>query len=345
MVAWPSGAQIHLDELMREKMKKLLLASTALVTSAGIAAAEVSVVGSAEVGIFQNENASGDGSSGDLEKVRVFTDIDVTFAMSGEADNGLSFGATIDLDELDGDGDTSDAARMPDANMFLAFGPARLSIGDTDSAFDARLTEVAVGGAINDDHTVHPGYNGNSALDEAYGGQEIRLDYTFDAFTGSISVSPDRNATDFDMAWAIGASYSTELAGLDLSLGLGYIEVDEASALYDSIIGVSVATTFDNGLSATLNFSSWSDDSSNGADDATHYAIGLGYTMNALTLGLNYGEYDVDDNFAADSSGYGFTANYDLGGGLEAQLGYGGGDIDGAADYEDTFSLGLSMSF
>lgn len=326
-------------------MKKLLLASTALVATAGIAAAEVTITGSAELGIFQNENASGDGSSGDLEKTRVFTDIDVTFSMTGEADNGLSFGATIDLDELDGDGDTSDAARMPDSNMFLAFGPARLTVGDTDSAFDARLTETAIGGAINDDHTVHPGYSGNSELDEAYGGQEIRFDYSFDAFTGSISVSPDRNATDFDVAWAIGASYSTELAGLDLGVGIGYQEVDEAAALYDSRIGLSLSTTFDNGLRAIVNFTNWSDDSSGGADDATHYAIGLGYTMNALTVGLNYGEFDFDDDFAADSSGYGLTVNYDLGGGLEAQLGYGGGDIDGAADYEDTFSLGVSMSF
>ena len=264
--------------------------------------------------------------------------------MTGETDGGLAFGATIDLDEATG-ADQTDAARLPDATIFMSYGAMRLTVGDTDSAFDARLTEVAVGGAINDDHTVHPGYNGNSALDEAYGGQEIRFDYTFDAFTGSISVSPDRNATDFDTAFALGVSYNAELAGLDLGLGLGYIQVDEASSLYDSIIGLSVGTTFDNGLSATVNFSNWSDDSSGGADDATHYAIGFGYTMNALTLGLNYGEYDVDDAFGNDSSGYGFTANYDLGGGMEAQLGYGGGDIDGVADYEDTFSLGVSMSF
>ena len=330
-------------------MKKLLLASTALVATAGIAAAEVSIVGTAELGIFQNENASGDGSSGDLEKVRVFSDIDVTFAMTGEADNGLSFGATIDLDEAfdDGfsDGDVNDPATQPDSSIFLAFGPARLTVGDTDSAFDARLTETAIGGAINDDHTVHPGYSGNSELDEEYGGQEIRLDYSFDAFTGSLSVSPDRNDTDFDMSWSVGVSYTAELAGLDLGLGLGYQEVDEAATLYDQRIGLSVSTTFANGIQAILNFTNWSDDSSNGADDATHYAIGLGYTMNALTVGVNYGEFDFDDDFADDASGFGVAVNYDLGGGLEAQLGYGGGDIDGAADYEDTFSLGLSMSF
>ncbi len=326
-------------------MKTLLLASTALVATAGLAAAEVRLIGTAELGIFQNENGSGDASSGDLSKVRVFSDIDVTFAMTGEADNGLSFGASIDIDEVGiGDPNIDDAARLPDATIFLAFGPARLTVGDTDSAFDARLTETAIGGAINDDHTVHPGFNGNSSLDEIYGGQEIRLDYTFDAFTGSVSVSPDRNATDFDMAFALGASYNVELAGLDLGLGFGYQKVDEAAALYDTLVGLSASTTFANGITAILNYTHMSDDTSGGADDGSHYGIGLGYTMNALTLGVNYGEYDFDDAFAADRSGFGLAANYDLGGGLTAMLGYGGGDIDGGT-YEDTFSLGLSMSF
>ena len=325
-------------------MKTLLLASTALVATAGIAAAEVSISGSAELGIFQNENGSGDGSTGDLSKVRVFTDMDVTFSMSGETDGGLSFGASIDLDEALGP-DQTDAARLPAATMFLAYGPMRLTVGDTDSAFDARLTETAVGGAINDDHTVHPGYNGNSGLDEVYGGQEIRLDYSFDAFTGSISVSPDRNATDFDLAYALGVSYNMDLTGLTLGLGFGYQKVDEAAALYDTRVGLSAATTFGNGLQAILNYTIVSDDSTGGADDGSHWAIGLGYTMNALTVGVNYGEFDVDDAFGADSSGFGVAVNYDLGGGLVAQLGYGAGDIDGAADYEDTFSLGVAMSF
>ena len=324
-------------------MKTLLLASTALVATAGFAAADVSVSGLAEMGIFKNENASGDASTGDLEKVRVFTDIDVTFSMSGETDGGLSFGASIDLDEAISP-DQTDAARLPNATMFMAYGPMRLTVGDTDSAFDARLTETAIGGAINDDHTVHPGYNGNSGLDEIYGGQEIRLDYSFDSFTGSISVSPDRNATDFDTAFALGASYNMDLAGLTLGLGFGYQKVDEAAALYDTRIGLSAATTFGNGLQAIVNYTHMTDDSDNGADNGSHYAIGLGYTMNALTLGVNYGEFDVDDAFGADSSGYGITANYDLGGGLQAQFGYGGGDIDGG-NYEDTFSLGVAMSF
>ncbi|MBN7785396.1 porin [Ponticoccus gilvus] len=330
-------------------MKNILFATTALVAVAGAAAAEVTITGSAELGLVQNENGSGDFYTGDLSETQVFTDIDVTFTMTGEADNGLTFGATIDLDEVNDecgpttcDADTNNSSRLPDANMFLAYGAARLTVGDTDSAFDARLTETNLaGGTLNDDETVHPGWNGHSSFDEFYGGQEIRFDYTFDAFTMSVSTSPDSSKT-FDPSYAVGVSYNADLAGLNLALGLGYIQVDEAAAGYDSELGVSVATTFDNGLQAVLNYSKMSDDSSGGLDDGNHWGVGVAYTMNALTLAANYGEYDFD---GGDSSGYGLVANYDFGGGLVGQFGYGAGEFSGPATYEDTWSLGLSMSF
>ena len=313
-------------------MKKFLFATTAMVAVAGAASAEVGVSGFAEFGIFEDDNTFTTGQT--------HTDIDVTFSMSGEADNGLTFGATIDLDEIDGDGDTSNDTQMPDANMFLAFGPARLTVGDTDSAFDARLNEVAIGDSIRDDHTIHPGYNGNSALDEAVDSQVVRFDYTFDAFVASVSVNSDDTGV-LDPTYAIGFSWATDLAGLRLGLGLGYISADEAAAAMDEMIGLSVATTFDNGLRAILNYSDMSDNSAGGAD-GSHYAIGLGYSSGALTVGANYGVYDTDG--VGESSGYGLAVNYDLGGGLVAQLGWGGGDPL-VGTYEDTYSLGLAMSF
>ena len=83
-------------------------------------------------------------------------------------------------------------------------------------------------------------------------------------------------------------------------------------------------------------------DNSAGGGDGSHYAIGLGYSSGALTIGANYGVYDFDG--AGEDSGYGLAVNYDLGGGLVAQLGWGGGDPL-VGTYEDTYSLGLAMSF
>ena len=104
-------------------MKAILFATTALVATAGIAAAEVSLTGSAEMGIM-----GGDGIADQFH-----TDIDVTFGMSGEADNGLSFGASVDLDESIGDSAeqgggesqaTRDDSQHGGATMFVAYGGA-----------------------------------------------------------------------------------------------------------------------------------------------------------------------------------------------------------------------------
>ncbi len=75
-------------------MKKVLLASTALVMTAGVAAAQgVELSGYAEIGVKGTEDNFG-------RSTEVFHhDFDVKITLSGETDNGLTFGATIDLDE------------------------------------------------------------------------------------------------------------------------------------------------------------------------------------------------------------------------------------------------------
>ena len=71
-------------------MKKILFATTALVATAGVASAEIALSGMAEMGIYNPNTETAD--------TQFFTDIDVTFTMTGESDNGLTFGASIDID-------------------------------------------------------------------------------------------------------------------------------------------------------------------------------------------------------------------------------------------------------
>ncbi|KNG93507.1 porin [Pseudaestuariivita atlantica] len=317
-------------------MKTVLFATTALVASAGIAAAQgVELSGSAEMGIV------GGDAYGDV--TQFWTDIDVTFSMSGETDNGLSFTASVDLDETDSDNVPSAAGggmTQGGETISISAGGATLTMGDTDGAFDAALTEVAIGGAIDDAHTAHSGYTGNGGFDGTYDGQIARFSYAFEGFVGHISAEMDDTGT-LDPVWGIGVAYTAELAGLDLGIGLGYQTTDDLF-VYDEIMGISVSTTFDNGLQAILNYSQASD-SNTGAADVTHMAIGLGYTMNALTIGVNYGQFDTP---AGDFSGFGLAVNYDLGGGAAIQFGY--SDSDAPAPFisrGDQFSLGVAMSF
>lgn len=377
-------------------MKKILFATTALVASAGIASAQgVEVSGSAEVGIvggerrattFQDEGVS-----------QLWTDVEVLFTLTGEADNGLTYGAKIDLDEAMNANGTDDGG----ASLFLAFAGARLDLGDTDGAFDAALTEVAAAtpGTIDDTETAYFGYSGNSGLDAQYDNQIARFSYSFDAFTGYLSTEIDDNG-QYEPVYGVGFSYAGNMAGFNLGVGVGYQHGDEdnadaTTAAADAIvmgpdgifgddpatvgidesaddatndltvlerafttpeaeeaIGVSLSVGTDNGFIGILNYSETEYGDLGGVvgdERERHSAIGLGYNMNALSLGVSYSEFD--NRFGIDgleANGYAVSTNYDLGGGLTAQAGYSQGEftMDGGDELErDSYSVGLSMSF
>jgi outer membrane protein OmpU len=316
-------------------MKKILFATTALVATAGVAAADVSLSGFAEMGIA---------GGSELDANLLHTDIDVTFKLSGEADNGLTFGASIDLDEEGGFGADNGG---PEA-VFVAYGGMKLTMGDTDGAFDAAMQEVGYGGAIRDDHTSHAGYNGNAGLDGTYDGQIATAAYTSDAFTGYLSVEMDDTGNG-DVVWGLGAKYSAN----GITVGVGTQSVNDTAfvatvAVPDpiasaSVTGVSLTYTM-SGLTAGINYSMFSGETLGGVDvDGTHVGIGASYTMNALTIAANYGQFGGDFD---EDSGFGLAVNYDLGGGLEAQLGYGSSRFEDPATADaSTWSLGLAMSF
>ncbi|MDX1782410.1 MAG: porin, partial [Thalassovita sp.] len=78
-------------------MKTILFATTALVASAGIAAADISFSGSAEAGIAQGLwDDDGDSATARVEITDVYSFAKLVATMSGESDNGISFGASID---------------------------------------------------------------------------------------------------------------------------------------------------------------------------------------------------------------------------------------------------------
>lgn len=356
-------------------MKKILFATTALVATAGFASADVTgsgpgtidITGSAEIGViggnrYTHINTGMPPAAGPARDAspEFWTDVEVTFAMTGEADNGLTFGATVQLDEAPGPHARDDDG----ATWFIAFGNARLDMGDTDGALDWAMQETnIVGGSIDDSETFQPGFNGNAGLDGQEDGQVARFTYTFGDFAVAMSAevddSPNVNVPGFKddgTVWGIGGTYSGDLGGVTLGVGLGYQTQENRGDIW----GISVDAAMTNGISAVVNYSEFSPDSNIKTaafnDTVTHWGIGVGYTMNALSIGVNYGEYDnalafdaaaraFGNNFS--SKGYGIVANYDLGGGLVAQAGVGIGEWDNGvrtSDF-DSYSLGLAMSF
>ena len=317
-------------------MKKILLTTTAMVAFAGAASAEVSLSGYAEMGIIG-------GSAAGFE-TQFHNDIDVKFTLSGETDNGLTFGATIDLDEVTNVGDDNGIPNTGnDSSVFISGGFGTITMGDTDGAFDWAMQEVGdnVANAIADDHTAHAGFNGNSA-DGAYDGQVLRYDNTFGDFGVAISAEMDDTGVG-STSWGLGVKYNASLGGVDLGLGLAYHDYD-----VDSAWGLSVDAKFGNGFRAILNYSDLGDTDGGGVGE-THTGIGLGYTSGAVSVEANYGIYDEGTN---EQSGIGLAVNYDLGGGAVVMAGYGDSDCNlggsgpvyGCAD-ESTWSIGLGLSF
>jgi len=308
-------------------MKKVLFTTTALVAFAGAASADVTLSGSAEMGLVSGDRY-GIGSS-----VQYHNDIDIKFSLSGETDGGLTFGATIDLDETGGLG-TGVGNTGNKSSVFISGNFGTVTLGDTDGALDWAMQEVGVGSAIADDHTTHVGYNGNSGFDGAYGGQVLRYDNTFGDFGVALSANIDDTGAG-STAWGIGVKYNTALGGVDLGLGLGY---QDRGA--DDIWGVSVDAKFAGGFRAILNYS----DATIAAVNATHTGLGLAYTANALTVSANYGEYDVA---GVKIDGYGLAVNYDLGGGAVIMAGYGSDVRDATVANPNgaSWSLGLGLSF
>ncbi|MEM9524808.1 MAG: porin [Pseudomonadota bacterium] len=325
-------------------MKKILFTSTALVASAGIAAAEVKITGSAKMGIAEG----GEFHDGGLS---FFQDVDVTFTMSGETDGGLAFGVSVDLDEAQDDiplagtdendafDDTSEDGGVA---VFISGGLGTLTMGDTDGAMDWALTEggnVNNPGTLRDDETAYEAYRG-SYLDGVYDGQVVRYDNTFGDFGVALSFEMD-DAGDNDPGYALGVKYNLELGGTTIALGAGYQTATQNIAgtpVEATAIGLSATATLFDGLSAGLGYTLYEDVDGAGID-ASHIQLGVGYKIGALGLHANYSDYDSDSN-VFDEDGFGLAASYDLGGGAAIHAGYGVNETE-----DDIYSLGLAMSF
>ncbi len=329
-------------------MKNVLFATTALIATAGIASAEVSLSGSAEMGIIggRSDITNVAGNNNDTSTADQFhTDIDVTFTLSGESDNGITFGATIDLDEEGGFANTNGG---PEA-VFISGDFGTLTMGDTDGALDKAVAETDLIGDISDASTtlsvVSMGF-----MDGLADGQVARYDYSVAGFGLSLSAETDDTGVA-DTTWGFGVTYS--VAGFDF--GAGYQGGEVATTTTRTLVagtnyegwGVSAGTNLA-GVDLVANYAEMITNVDGALDQVSAaYNIAGVYTMDALSMGLNASETHIDG--VSTTHAFGLAANYDLGGGLVLMAGYGEQlvDVNGVSgdDATNLYSLGLSMSF
>jgi outer membrane protein OmpU len=325
-------------------MKKVLFATTALVATAGVASADITLSGSAEMGVFGgNAYASTAGVNTETQvETQYHTDIDVTFSMSGTTDAGLEFGASIDLDETSA-GTAFAPATQGGETIYIKGAFGTLTMGDTDGALDARTAEAPGGsGSIGDlgDTFAH---GANVGLDGLLDGQIARYDTpSMNGLVASVSHMIDDTGT-LDPVTGIGLSFT---AG-NVNLGVGYQGGESAAGVDASATAFSVGTTLG---AATIGALYVSNDRDNWAETQEDLSVGVTYVVGAYTFGGQIGQTsNLVGNSALDVSSVGITGGYDLGGGAKVLAGYRNTELDvlnsALTIGVNQWDLGLSFSF
>ena len=269
-------------------MKKVLLTTTALVMTAGVAAADVSFSGSAKL-----KYGNWDGAA--AESWSSTTDLGVS--MSGEA-SGISYTASISIDETDSAtaADIGGAITMSGSGLTLTY--------DADGEMDA-------GGASDE----------LGDLQFAYAGGGISASYTEDTSAGLSEIKVGYTAGDLTVGYATNNSSSASALSASFTAGDLAITVEgadtgaawDASAAYT--MGASTVTVGTDEASATyvkvatsLNDITLTAKALDGDNE-----LSVGYTMGDISLSYAYDEGDSNTADGDDAQTI-FSVSYDLGG-------------------------------
>lgn len=294
-------------------MKKVLLASTALVMSAGIAAADVSVGGDGRMGVI-----STDGS--DL----AFTSrIRISFSASGETDAGLAFGGSIRVDnavenedtDADGELDAGGGINGQAGSVFVEGTFGKISMGDVSGAPEAAVGDLSGVGLTGLGDFNELTYLSNSDRPAA------RWDYV----TGDLGlhVSADNPGPAGDQAYGLAVTYG--VGGISLGLGL------ESTDAADHIVA---------GVTAAFGDATFKVAYGNADDiDFEQMGVSLDYVTGPTTLTAFW--INKETTGVSDVDSYGLGVSYDLGGGAAIKAGY--ADSDSLTDA--SYDFGISMSF
>lgn len=316
-------------------MKKFLLASSILASTAGFAAADVTLSGSARMGIIDGFGA---GSAVFTSRARV------VFTLSGETDGGLAFGATFRADNAAG------ANSGTAGNVFISGQFGKLSMGDVDGAAKKAVGNVSgVGLTGLGDYNEIAYLTGNEDPTALY-------EYTINGFGVFLSGN-----TTGDYSVAANYKFSNYM------VGIGYEQVDAGSNMTGSAWGndggnrkMGFANTFINGASqfvigadasfgavtAKIRYAKYDEDNFDGTMAQT--AASLDYKMDALTLTAFYSDFRGGAGYdGRDGDFYGVGAGYSLGGGAELKGGYvsrKAGHLGGGVR-QNAFDVGVTFSF
>lgn len=298
-------------------MKKILFATTALVATASVAAAEINFGGFGRFGLNYTEGA--------VEELRLDQRLRLVITGTAESDGGLAFTAQTriqwdDAASTAGDAVNGASAAIRDAAFHVSYSGLTLSIGNVSAA---EATPGFYAGCL--------GYTGYSCVDPwssiGYGNHDIGLTtagtngvvmlaYSAGDFTGRVSYSNDGAGTD---RTHVGVDYAFG----DYLVALSHQE--ESGVTNNDITKLYVSGNLGN-----TSFGLFADDSAAGNSFGLTATTSIGAATTA-TLTAH--------SLAAGGENVGVGINHDLGGGVS--FGAGVSDLNGTTYAE----AGVVFSF
>jgi outer membrane protein OmpU len=301
-------------------MKKILLTTTLLVATAGMAAAEdgISFSGYGRFGLEYLDD-------GTDSETRLATRLRVNINASLETDAGLTFGGRIRLQDDDGETSTSveddplvaeprDGATLSSALLYVESGGFRVEVGNANTAFDSAgllyaseigFTDSSLGESRADYYSFST--DPFSEVDR----MGVFASYSVGDFTARISYVDDDQGEDSDgIATEEEISISFDYVTGPFSISLAAAQ-DANSIADNDLFFIGAAYAFGDNANVGLNYH---DDGDLVGDTTTLYG---NYT---LASGLTIAGYitSVDDAGAGDSeTGGGIGASYPIGEGAK----------------------------
>jgi len=320
-------------------MKKILFATTALIATSGMAAAEIKLGGSARFGLAYDE--------GNVEETRVEQRFRVNIDGITESDAGVKFEVRFRL-ESNEDENSAIAGRGPGAARFsVSTGGFRLDVGNTSDVIDSGDVVDYFGYGVGLTSFIEQSSNGDLDLVGFGAGDQdqttVKARYTAGDFTVSASYSDRRaqaadtltdsagdiitleDAIEEQQQYQIGASYNFG----NYTVGAAFGNTDTPTGDEDFW-----AASF-NGEIGAVAFSVLATDS-DGQDDVT-FGASLNYALSSAT-DLRFAISDGGADANETSFGVGFR--HSLGGGVSLR-----GGVGQDSDENTVADLGVALSF
>lgn len=288
-------------------MKKVLFATTALVATAGVAAADVTFGGYGRFGVLYNENATGTDETNVTSRFRL--QIDAT----AESDMGVTVGARARIQQNNTDNNRGPltgptGTGINGVRFFAKSGGLEVGVGNIFGAleFMPGMYPIDLGlTGLGYDYTAY-NFRGDaysSGGNGAAGSNGVEVLYSMGDLSVHVSASDTNNRV------AAFAAYT--FSGYTVALGLQ--DSDSAS---DTEVAFSVGGNV-GPAALTFAYAKNGDDTGVGTTTGDHYVLAAKFDVGAAT---DVEVYVADADYFTDTS-YGVDFNHDLGGGTSLRGG------------------------